>query len=1115
MTVLSHSCLPLTSNLRLRGSEDKNDGEVDQSNWYNLLIILKDAVAKGKSHEEFAFDYKYVSLWSPRLTLRGRKVNIYKCSPEEFVRILREHTYFYKRLPVSARNRLKKLSKDGTGRRRIKDYLDTVDGVLMSMIFSFPEYFLREPGYQASDRLINSVLTNCISHYSLFNSNLKRARKTVRHAVLNRVPLDLNLGEVRELSFLAAPQKWFKRNTLGTSRERIYRMAMLSQTRACGLGGKKLAQKTLAEFIEKSSKEIKFEPDETMTTSIDSITDWAARQVDVGTNPQFRVSMSTSACREMPSKKEGKFGYLKELVRLHEKTIPTLLSESSSGVIGDWLFANALSRALRKDPELMKVNVATIRENGKVRIVTSGSFWKEALLQPFSHITIQLIKTFPSLKDSLSAGRLGWTFAKDFDNLTDAEQWFFDPKVKKHMYTTDWGCATDGPAQEQGRRVTGELLRKCGVPGDILGAILDVWLGVKSLYYKGKFVGYLRRGIPMGDPLTKTNLCLAHPICDQYAKRQVMSIHKRLPRVVGAGNGDDTIRIVDDVEYTKWFSHGAQMLGYELSPLDECVNPVWGIYSEEYVQIPINKLNTCKWGSRYRESELLPYLDTPKLRVMIATEKDREDFSSDPRGKVSLMGHDQEYFKQGDSTPLTTIFAIASAFQDISLSTVQSKWPMFMPRQVHGQGKPPPFWNVQSYLNILKESPEWIRKYYLTCMYEYNKGRNRITAMRGAINQSKHFKQEAMLEVYEIPQDSEFRSYVRVKKDDRRRFHPGAILKLIHYGYLVPETKVAKYFLMQERLSSLEQDSKRDLFDKVKPMMIKLQDPPEDEREPIVREFVEKYRFSPHLLKGERWEDLYDSKVIEILEEASPLRVNSVSFPLLEKFKFGKKSSRSTYEKRGDQLWNWFKGVEKGYELDASYVPPPPPTEVIEDDPVIIQEVLRSEWPCVLVTDDIRLFRLCRNRTANIVLRMSPRQFLNTMETMSSETSDDEGPLGAIFAGDPLVEYENKVEDFEWKLSTAFARKARAKKPTAMRLFVDSGSVEAYKAKFIGSDDGTQLSYVPWNKDVTRSNMVRTPGSARGHVVKPKTIEEQNFPISLCEKGDWEALLQLAQDPLP
>jgi hypothetical protein len=124
----------------------------------------------------------------------------------------------------------------------------------------------------------------------------------------------------------------------------------------------------------------------------------------------------------------------------------------------------------------------------------------------------------------------------------------------------DWEKATDNPPHESGEAVMRPLLTKMGLTEEVVNVLISVWVGDKNMYYNGKYKGQMVNGVPMGDPLTKTNLSLAHPICDRYAKiklaRKVISM--------GVGNGDDGNRIAagpDRHKYFEYFLEGAALLG--------------------------------------------------------------------------------------------------------------------------------------------------------------------------------------------------------------------------------------------------------------------------------------------------------------------------------------------------------------------------------------------------------------------------------------------------------------------------------------------------------------------------------------------------------------------------
>jgi hypothetical protein len=830
-----------------------------------------------------------------------------------------------------------------------------------------------------------------------------------------------------------------------------------------------------------------FKPNPLLLKCIELVTDELAAKVKVGFNAEFKVSMSTAACREAGKHKDGKFGFLRSLVARDLVKIPPLrLGEG--GKIGNWLFQEARWQLKNNREEVLSANVAAIRENGKARVVTSGSFWKDTLLQPFSHITINLVKSLDNLRDGLRASRLGWNFVKKIihdKGDTSQTNWIFQ-KGKRYIFSTDWENATNAPSPDQGWALTGTLLRKTGLEPDLLEEVKDYWLSPKKLYRNGKPAGYLRNGIPMGDPLTKTNLSLAHPVCDLYARIKTHAL------AIEEGNGDDVIAIIDDCTYADAFSEAAKLLGYLESEDDTFVTEDWGTYCEEWFHIPTSPINTCRWGSRFKNQLLLPYLDVPKIRIMLATERDRPIFSSDPTGKVTLMGHDEEYFQSYSQGPARAIFAIASAFQDISLATIDHPKPLFLPRQVFGLGKPPPDWSVRSWMSIFKKCRPWHAKLYINVMKEINEGKSALSGKRGGTIHQRHFEKESMLEFYEIPEDDPIKTGILVRKDEWNQYPEGVLVKLISLGYLIPESKIMKYYLFQERLEQLEQLTNRDLFECVS---AEIHDYPDhdiesQETEDIVKRFSEDYKDQPYRLKIGMTENLYPDNITKLLDEGNPLRVTEVRYPLIDKFKgVNRLEPRNLYELQGLKLYAWFRHAQKLLRQTGE-IDELPPKDIIEDDPLIVQEVLDGGSDIfIIVTDDLKLLRLVMNKNPDTwVFRISCVHYLQTNTWCQ----------------------QNEL-DYDEEMQRTFRSEYKSHRVTVATL-VDSGSVEAWMNKYQPDLDETgtywQTVGIPWKKNISARNMERKP--LHGFISEPKarSFRDLRFPRSIYDRETHRLLKQ-------
>jgi hypothetical protein len=941
----------------------------------------------------------------------------------------------------------------------MKDILDTCDGVLMSLIFSFPEMFL-DSGYSLTDRITNSIIMNCFHNYSRFQRNLKLFRKTVKHAGLNQIELNLSESFLRDMSYFAAPADYLSKTAARTSKEKMFRVAMLCQTRASGLAGVGQVKESIDKFLSTVTVERDYNPSPLLSECIEEVTSHLAGIIRYGPNAEFKISMSTSACRESGQRTEGKFGFLKNLVRDSEVVIPPL-REGVPGTLGNWIWREASIKMADGDPDIMNVNVAAIRENAKSRIVTSGSFWKDAALQPFSHLTINIAKNLPSLRNSLQAARHGWKFIESIkQTYKDNDSPFvFEGDLVK-LYTSDMSRATDLPTPKMGWDLTGRLLTKLGFEPEVLETVKKYWLGPKNLFIGGKPVGKLVNGIPMGDPLTKTNLSLTHPVCDLYARKSLGCLSR------GVGNGDDICALSDSELYASKFREGCEQLGYEFDELDECNSSTWGTYCEEWFHVPVGRPNTCHHAMKHGKSALLPYLDTVKIRVCIATTKDRMDFSSDPRGKVSLLGHDQEYARKMDG-PAETIFSIASAFQDVALATIDRREPLFLPRQVAGVGKPPPHWNVGSWKNIMKRCAPWHREYYLTMMKEMCDGTVGISGYRGALKESNHFSKEMLVELYQIPADDPIRSELLVSHDKWHLFPGNVLTKLINLGYLITESKLTKYYLFQERLEQLEQNTNRDLFEVVKSKMIGTEYN-EEEEDLLITRFRNVFKDSPYRLSMDRTENLYNITAVLKLEEGNPLYVD---LPPSIQRKFGSLPRPHTrYEEAGEELYEWFLGnglaILDGEEHEL------PPVDIIEDDPIIIQHVLNGGADIFfIVTDDIKLYRLAANKSLAPVGLIAPRDFLSVI----------------------LWDGRESQEAVEYWINKAMGEDTWGE--PSCRLLVDQGSLNSYLEKYHQDESGAYATDgIPWRKDIKKSNMQRTPGRGTLQEVQKKSFRDLGYP---------------------
>jgi hypothetical protein len=947
--MLVHACIPLNVQLRKERHENTTDDEDLDSEFRKLLCEISLSLKTGESKLQEDWSFDYLNLFTSRIS--GRP--LHKHDKKTQVGILRTRTYWYRRLKPNMKLIVKHMVFDGEI-LKLKEILHTADGVICQLLVSFPECLMSDgkSAYAVTDQISNSIISSCLLNYSKVVKEIKDFRKKFRKAAFEKVQMPTNCW--RSMSWVVPIVSYYNEQlATSNSREKMFRVCTFAQTRSTGLADKKMVEETVSKFIETVTTPVEFSPDQLLLDCIEEVADQFVWSADA-TNPHFRASMSTSACKESSRKKEGKFGYLKQLVKDSVVPLPEMPTpDTEGGSLGTPLWWRAYRKARNGDTDVFDVNVAGIRENGKCRVVTSGSFWKDTLLQPFSHVTIEMAKSNPILAQGLSAGRLGWQFIQSIDNLDPerGEILFEDDVIS---FSFDFEKATDRPSFQSGRAVMTPILRKMGLEEEMINVLLRVWVGEKNLYSNGKYIGKMVRGIPMGDPLTKTNLSLSHPICSLYAKKMV----GRRIVVVSTGNGDDGNHFVaGDLRYyyCECFQAAAKMLGYELSIDDTFITEEWATYCEEVYRIPIDRFHTVRNASRIKDSRVSPYLDHPKGRLIIDTKKDRQDYSSDPKGKYTLLGKEMEYVRKDSSRGINFLYGVSSACQDICLGLRDRFEPLSLPREIFGVGKPPSDWRVGSWTNQLMNYRKWPRWVTIEVMKEMiGERKPHFTTLRGVMRDTKHFDGEGIVEVKALKEDDPIKKYRILKKDQWKFIPPGVLEKLINAGRLVRESKVSGYHLFHQRLCGMLSEQV-DLFEVIKSMSHDVKDIERHEVTRVVSEFRKRYVNNPWTLRSELQEDLYPSNIIDILANADPLKVN-LDLPYLKRFNRRPRSD-TPYKRDMDRLETWF---HDQYEdmLELGIWSEPPPQEQLSDDEILLQIIAnpRSQYDAyIIVTDDIRL----------------------------------------------------------------------------------------------------------------------------------------------------------------
>lgn len=451
--LVPHSCLPLSTVVKAAAGDKNYTSPLSSSIKFEELIgELSYNVRYGKHRELIHFDYRYENIFYTKV---WKKSKLHHLKPKFQYEFLRTHTHWCMRLKENTRRILRNLLLSGK-LLRLKEILNTSDGLVIGLLMGLPEQFTE--GYQWSDKVHNSIISNCLFNYAKTIRDIKKFKKIVKSSAFKCEKIEISPFMI-DHGWMVTIANILNRDHSSTSKERMFRIACLTQSRATGLGDGKMVDQTIEEFIQSVTIKREFRPSEILIDAIESVTSYVADRTN-NRDLLFRTSMSTSSCIENGKKDEGKFGFFRSLVKQGDVEIDGLeyfMETNQIPLVGTDLWMMA-SQKISTDSETCNiVNVAGIRENGKVRIVTSGSFWKDIYLQPFSHLTIDAIKVLPELRNGLSAGRLGYRFlqqlSRDTDPNNDQDVWEFPrnnhnpddrPTVVRlvqnnsKLYSSDW-----------------------------------------------------------------------------------------------------------------------------------------------------------------------------------------------------------------------------------------------------------------------------------------------------------------------------------------------------------------------------------------------------------------------------------------------------------------------------------------------------------------------------------------------------------------------------------------------------------------------------------------------------------------------------------------------------
>lgn len=498
----------------------------------------------------------YDPLWS--------KTQKESMSPPPFVGPLREGEED-RRVPYTRR--------DSKARgERFFQILRTIDGTFLQLYLGnlgaawnwelFDNFVLSQLNQHLSDEFVDGIIDDqAIIEEPTYYERLKAFRGKVKESFLR----NSEMPEPSEDTVLFRSQlSLLKRLPDGHYRTQLG--GIMIQTRGCGTPPPVVALKSKIKFL----RTVAVEPDPLLKGQLQLVDVLLRRilrdipdHVFTGLTTKAGVNPTTSACFENLREEGGTSEHIRSLVRegrlgrkvkiLNLDTNEFVSYQSLEEIgIGSYIFWRCLEEVLSMTPDtLREAKVVMINEPGKSRTVTKGHAALKVILDTINGIcSYPLRKGVESSSSGMGKSNHGWNAFKSFYEEEDIRRLVFSIKSKTtrprsigvdeveiqydRCWTsfTDYSEATDKMDHKVSSFVADRWMLKCGIPPILRGIVHETCFKPRKIYFdatgvleglgrwddkKKSFYTTLRRGILMGDPLTKVCLHLCNKIARDTA----------------------------------------------------------------------------------------------------------------------------------------------------------------------------------------------------------------------------------------------------------------------------------------------------------------------------------------------------------------------------------------------------------------------------------------------------------------------------------------------------------------------------------------------------------------------------------------------------------------------
>jgi len=588
----------------------------------------------------------------------------------------------------------------GKGLNTLQRWIHTADGAVLPLLLNFrgevpwPTDFL-----EFVDKLTHFVLENCANNYAHFIKTLKSYKKKIRRNFaigreLPKAPRSLRTYEEACRMLYA----WAEETPV-TEVFRIQTMMSVTQTRATGLADSRMARESFEKFRSTVSQ---------IGRQVPMDGNLLGRLTSIGSQVSgFRAKISSgpSGCLEMSREDGGQTGFLSYLCRydrvyneydLEDLTITPIPGGRRIRTSGDVLFW-ALDKVLNRDPEVVMltrtVRVHVVKEPSKARVITVPSYVHMIIMQIFAHLWTPCLRDRAVISGLTSTDHL-WNFLKKDLNNNDP---IWESLRGPHIWalSSDLSEATDYGNISVARSILhGLIVSSMRVPGFPLGlAVLakTMFLRSRPVLFNGRFSFLKRKGWLMGDPLCKLVLTIS-----------TLYVMRESDIRVGSLVGDDLLMLSGVRSSLTSYVQRLEALDFKVSYEDTYVSKRIMYFCEEISRVPQHSYECL--DVVMRSSHLsLPYIDYPRLRLLLPTLPDTERSSYSHLGRFALLGKEAKWVHLNPACSLTIRKAVM--LQHLCIPQPVEVICPCLPVEIGGDGSFPP---SPEYLLSSIERSRWI-----------------------------------------------------------------------------------------------------------------------------------------------------------------------------------------------------------------------------------------------------------------------------------------------------------------------------------------------------------------------------------------------------------------------